>query len=116
MKAPPYHYRAELVRVVDGDTMILKIDMGFRLTATMPFRLVGINTPEMNTPEGKAARQWVIDWFAVNPDLEVLTLKDPEKYGRWLATIMPGEPGDGGERSSLNDQLVTAGLAEHYMV
>lgn len=107
-----YSYRAKLVRVTDGDTVVLEIDIGFRMRATMPIRLVGINTPEMNTPAGKSTRQWVIDWFSEHPAIVVLTRKDPEKYGRWLGVVLP----EGGtDDQSLNHQLLTAGLAEPFM-
>lgn len=106
----PYTYRAELVRVTDGDTVVLTVDIGFRLTATMPFRLAAINCPEMSTPEGRVARAWAVQWFIVNPTFAVETAKDPEKYGRWLGTIRPPSG------ASLNEALVTAGMAKPYMV
>lgn len=96
-----YVYRCSLVRVVDADTVIVTIDLGFRLTATMPVRLYGINAPELKTAEGKAARAWVIDWFAEHTDLQIETQKDPEKFGRWLGTISPLAGG-----KALNDELV----------
>jgi micrococcal nuclease len=109
MTPTPYTYAATLVRVIDGDTAVLDIDLGFRLRATMPFRLLGINTPEMNTPEGRAARLWAVDWFQRHPNITAETAKDPEKYGRWLAVIRP----DSG--ASLNEALVGVGLAWPYM-
>lgn len=109
MVTTPYIYAAQLVRVTDGDTMVLDIDLGFRLRATMPIRLLGVNTPEMSTPEGHAARDWAIEWFAQHPDLHVATAKDPEKYGRWLGVVQPRSG------PSLNEALLTAGMAVPYM-
>lgn len=109
VQATPYAYAATLVRVIDGDTVVLTVDLGFRLTATMPFRLLGINTPEMSEPAGKVSRQWVLDWFAAHPVFRVDTAKDPEKYGRWLAVIRPLSG------ASLNEALVAAGMAVPYM-
>lgn len=109
MRATPYLYAASLVRVTDGDTVVLQVDLGFRLTATMPFRLLGINAPEMSVPAGRVSRQWVIDWFAANPVFTVATAKDPEKYGRWLGVIHPYSG------VSLNEALVGAGMAQPYM-
>lgn len=110
MQATPYLYAAHLVRVIDGDTVVLDIDLGFRLWATMPIRLLGINTPEMREAAGRVSRQWVIDWFEKNPQFQVATAKDPEKYGRWLGVIRPQSG------ASLNEALVTAGHAVPYMV
>lgn len=105
-----YDYACQLVRVTDGDTVVVDIDLGFRMRAIMPIRLLGIDTAEMSTVKGKATRQWVIEWFEAHPALRVMTLKDPEKYGRWLGIIHP-EDGDG---IPLNDALITAGLAAKY--
>lgn len=109
MQATPYSYAATLVRVTDGDTVILDVDLGFRLRSTLPFRLLGINAPEMSEPAGRVSREWVIDWFARNPTFRVDTAKDPEKYGRWLAVIRPLSG------ASLNEALVAAGMAVPYM-
>lgn len=110
MRSTPYLYAAQLVRVIDGDTVVLQIDLGFRLAATMPVRLLGINAPEMRTVEGPVARQWALDWFSAHPAFVVETAKDPEKYGRWLGVIRPPSG------ASLNEALVTAGMAVTYMV
>ena len=38
---------AKLVRVVDGDTIDLDIDLGFYIRITERVRLKGVNTPEI---------------------------------------------------------------------
>ena len=43
---PPYQYRAKVVRVVDGDTVILSVDLGFRVQHEISVRLARINAPE----------------------------------------------------------------------
>jgi micrococcal nuclease len=108
---PTYQYRATLERVIDGDTLVVHLDLGLRMTATVPLRLLGVNSPEMKTDAGKAARAWALDWLGRTAELLVTTEKDPEKYGRWLAIVQ--RPG-GGE--TLNDALVDAGMAAPYMV
>lgn len=104
-----YRYRCSLVRVVDADTVVVNIDLGFRLNATMPVRLTGLNAPELKTSAGKTARAWVIDWFVQHPDLMIETLKDPEKYGRWLGTISPANGG-----KALNTELIARSLAVEW--
>lgn len=110
MLETPYVYAAKLVKVTDGDTVVLEVDLGFRLKATMPIRLLGINAPEIRDLAGRLARQWVTDWFTANPSFTVATAKDPEKYGRWLGVIHPYSG------ASLNEALVAAGQAVPYMV
>ena len=42
-----YHYRARLLRVVDGDTIDVELDHGFeRMRSTRRLRLLGVDTPE----------------------------------------------------------------------
>lgn len=110
-------YPAKLIRVVDGDTVYLDVDLGFRVYGQFEFRLYGINCPEMNTPEGKAAKQFVIDWFSnsnIQGVVQVQSYKDPEKFGRWLGYILPPVeyPASVG---SLNQLLVDSGHAVVYL-
>mgnify|MGYP000163561762 CR=1 FL=1 len=42
-----YDYRVtDVIRVIDGDTVDLRIDIGFHLSAALRFRLLSIDTPE----------------------------------------------------------------------
>ncbi len=110
-----YDYAATVLKVVDGDTIHFKIDQGLDDETKMSVRLYGVNAPEMSTPEGQAARQFVIEWLYKNMDptterVRVYTYKDRrEKYGRYLADVYPWKVGGG---QSLSDALVAAGHAE----
>jgi len=44
-----YRYRAELDRVVDGDTLDVVIDLGFYIRIKERIRLEGVDTPELGT-------------------------------------------------------------------
>lgn len=104
-----YSYRATLAKVVDADTLDVVIDLGFLVLTRQRVRLLGINTPEKNTNEGKAAIAWVNEWFDEH-GLEVIvtTQRDKrEKYGRYLATLTAGT-------TDLNQALVDAGHARPY--
>lgn len=101
-----YSYRAAVVRVIDGDTVRLRVDVGFFLTFEQNFRLRGINAPEMSTPGGPPAQSelerilqgrkvWAIDTFKI------------DKYGRWLVDIW-WEPG------TVNQMMVDRGFAAPY--
>jgi micrococcal nuclease len=87
-----YIYKAELVRVVDGDTVDLNIDLGFDTFRKERFRLYGIDAPEMRTEAGKAARAWL--WEALQPleaiyvqTIQLETKAKRDKYGRFLAVL-----------------------------
>lgn len=105
---PTYTYRAVITHQVDGDTVGATLDLGLRLSAEVPVRLYGINCPEHDTPAGKAAAAFTADWCARHSDIVIVTQKNPEKYGRWLGTLVAAD----GE--NLNDELVAAGHALAY--
>ena len=89
-----YEYWAEVVRVVDGDTIILDVDVGFRLRTTQPFRLLGVNCPE---PRGESAERGKFCTAFVERTLKdhednfvpvrISTYKSPDSFGRWLASL-----------------------------
>ena len=87
-----YIYKAELVRVVDGDTVELMIDLGFSQFTRQTMRLYGIDAPEMRTKEGKEAKAWL--WEALQPletiyvqTIQLSTKAKRDKYGRFLAVL-----------------------------
>jgi endonuclease YncB( thermonuclease family) len=46
MTDPRYHYRCRLIHALDGDTVLLEVELGFHLTYEVTTRLAGINAPE----------------------------------------------------------------------
>ncbi len=101
-----YKYNAELIKVIDGDTIKLKVDCGFRLTYTDNFRLARINAPEVRGDEreqGLKAKVFVINEFSQSRFCTVETIKHG-KY-RWVAEITLA---DG---TNLSDRLVENGHA-----
>lgn len=106
-------YRARLVRVIDGDTLDLVIDAGFRSTREERVRLLGVNTPEVKgatRQAGVAARTFVEDWLSRVAEgdewpLIVQTHKG-DAFGRYLARLWRRSDG-----ACLNDTLLMAGHA-----
>lgn len=97
-------YRAKVIRVVDGDTVRLSVDVGFRMRFEDSFRLYGIDAPEgKSTP----AAAYLSNRLAPGQEITVATYK-PDKYGRWLCDLITDD-GD-----LLNMELVRAGLAVPY--
>jgi micrococcal nuclease len=87
-----YIYKAELIRVVDGDTVDLVIDLGFDTLRKERFRLYGIDAPEMNTAEGKEAKAWLREVLQPLEAIYIETLQHKtkakrDKYGRFLAVL-----------------------------
>ncbi len=100
-----YKYRAEIVRVVDGDTVDAEVDLGFDVKLSARFRMQGINAPEKNTQEGKKSLERLAELLPVGSQVVVQTTKDKrEKYGRYLGTFLVAG-------KSVNQQLVDEGFA-----
>lgn len=105
MVAPAYVYRAEVVRVIDGDTYVLRIDCGFHIFAVLTIRLLHIDCYEHDTDLGKQATKFVTDILTGQP-LLARTHKDEQTFARYLADIwLPN--GD-----LLSDVLKQAGFAK----
>lgn len=84
-----FQYAAAVVRIVDGDTLYLDIDLGFFIRMTIDVRLKGINTPELrgaSREAGLAAKAFVANALPVGSLVVVKTYKQ-EKYGRYLADV-----------------------------
>lgn len=89
-----YEYdKVKLVRVVDGDTYYLEVDMGFNVKTTASFRLRGVDTPETWRPKseeelkkGQKATAFVIDHFAKATNIKIKSYK-AGIYARWEADV-----------------------------
>ena len=111
---PNYVYRAAFRSAYDADTIRLDVDAGFGIVLTnQPFRLMGINAPEMRGPEreaGKRARDFLRE-YVKGKALTVQTFKSSNKgkYGRWLAVLYADDV-------NVNQLLVREGHATPFMV
>ena len=79
-------YKAYLDRVVDGDTLHVTLDLGFKIEHKEILRLAKINAPEMSEDEGKksaAALQEILK------DVKFLIVKTnkTDVYGRYVADV-----------------------------
>lgn len=109
---PLYRYSAKLIRVIDGDTVVLEIDLGFRCRIhDQHVRLLGLDTPELHGPDalkGIAAQMFTTTWFRSSATVYIESYRDQEQdsFGRILARVFrEGDP------VSLNDALLVAGKA-----
>lgn len=98
-----FHYRARLLRVVDGDTIDVMLDLGFQTHCSQRLRLLRVDTPERGQPghhEATAITGHLLDTAA---EIVVRTVKK-DSFGRWLAEVWA----DG---ASVNDALIARGWA-----
>jgi endonuclease YncB( thermonuclease family) len=80
---------ATVLRIVDGDTISLRLDLGWRITLEANARVIGINAPEMSTPEGQDAKRFAADHLPVGAQVTFVS-KQLDKYGRPLGSISYG--------------------------
>lgn len=126
---PQYTWKVLSYRIHDGDTVIATcdrcawrrkdVDLGFhdyvqggRFVSVKSIRLLGINAPELATPEGIAATRYL--GYLLDPvpagALTVATHLDQlDKYGRLLGVFWGP-----GQTTSFNDQMIAAGQAVPY--
>jgi micrococcal nuclease len=78
-------YYGQVVRVIDGDTFEILVELGFKVTQKFTVRLDGIDTPEKNTEEGKSAKEYVKN--LIEGKSVILTDAGSEKYGRARAKV-----------------------------
>lgn len=90
-----YHYKANVVRVIDGDTIEVDCDVGFCLSQTMRLRLLGIDAAELRTKDpvervmGRAAKEALV--VLLEGRDVVLRTEKADSFGRYLADVWLGE-------------------------
>lgn len=77
---------ATIVRVVDADTFLISLDLGWHITLETRCRIAGINAPELHTDDGDAARAWAVAALPLGTEV-TFTSHSLDKYGRPLGSI-----------------------------
>lgn len=85
-------YPIEIVRAVDGDTVVANVSLGFGAELrNVHVRLANANAPERSSGEpGRAATAWMISHAVGKPGLLVTGKSERDKYGRALGVIRVG--------------------------
>ena len=112
----------KIVKVLDGDTIDVLIDLGFDLFKKERVRIAGVDTPEKRTRdlEEKALGIDATNWMkkkledTIAGDGDELTIRTElvggtGKYGRLLGWLYINE-----DAISLNEQMITEGYAWAY--
>ena len=116
-----HEYRVKIVKVVDGDTVDVDIDLGFGIwMKNERVRLFGIDTPESRTRDleekkyGKAAKAYLID--KLNAGTPILkTFKDGVgKYGRILGEFWVEEVSEESENITVKTNINQLMIEEHH--
>ena len=117
-----YEYRCKILRVVDGDTVDVDIDLGFGVWLHKErIRLYGIDTPESRTRDleekryGNMAKELDKSYMTVGSMQTLITEKDKSgKYGRILGKfkVLDIRPDRKNTSMILNDFMIE----KHYAV
>ena len=108
-----YLYNAELIRVIDGDTVDAWIDLGFDITIRRRIRLWGIDAPETRTldlrekAEGIEVKERLIEILTLNRGYFAVRSVGLDKYGRCLGEIYIRDV-------NINKQLLAEGIVDVY--
>jgi endonuclease YncB( thermonuclease family) len=110
----------DVLRVVDGDTIRVRVDCGFRVDARPTVRLTIVDTPERGQPGWLEAQDFVRDWLLApewllleRPIVRLnlrLTTYGKATFDRWLGDIYDASTGD-----TLSGALLQAGYARYQL-
>lgn len=113
-----YNYYATVTRVVDADTLVVSIDLGFNIRIEETLRLGRINAYETRLgkkttadmkKKGIEAKEFVEKLFENEKAIEIETTKDVKgKFGRYIAEVWYTLFS---KRINLNSELVQKGYA-----
>ena len=88
-----FTYLAAFIRIIDGDTYEVEVDLGFHIKTKMKIRLRGVNTPELKGNDklnGLKAKNFVTEIFFTGPGSKldaIIRTHKTDKYGRYVADV-----------------------------
>ena len=117
-----YEYNCKIVRVVDGDTVDVDIDLGFGMWMHKErIRLYGIDTPESRTRDlvekkfGYLAKDMVESFLPVGSIQTLVTVQDKAgKFGRILGKFKIYD-GKEDRQTTLNEWMIDNHYAVAYL-
>ena len=112
-------YKAYLERVVDGDTLHVTLDLGFKIKHREILRLAKIAAPELATEEGKKSFE-ALQGILKDVPFVVIKTNKTDIYGRYVADVFLGWKGEEDPQKVadagvyLNQQLLDLGVVGVY--
>jgi endonuclease YncB( thermonuclease family) len=83
---PTYIYRAKIERIIDADTFILMVDLGFYNYSAVKVRLRGFDAVEKNSPKGLDAMV-VAESLLRGGQITLQSFKDQHSFDRWVCDV-----------------------------
>ncbi|MCE9501569.1 MAG: thermonuclease family protein [Leptospira sp.] len=109
-----FTYKAFPERIVDGDTLLVTIDLGFKTSLMQRLRFRGIDSPEKGNRENEKVEKFILRRFRSVKFIVVKT-HGVDLYGRYLADVYFSEKEKEIEKvlergNFLNNELLESGL------
>ncbi|MGB3051731.1 MAG: DUF1016 N-terminal domain-containing protein [Polyangiales bacterium] len=108
---PSYLYKAEVRDVIDADTLLLDIDLGFEVIRRQSIRLARIDAPARDTLQGAAGRRFVRKQLAVARTVVVNTHKY-DIHRRYVGHVFYAFNNRGIEHTFLNGRYLNQELID----
>jgi len=109
-----FTYKAKVIRWVDGDTLLVEIDLGFYVQTTQKIRLARIDAPEMNNTvayrerQAKHARAVAKKNCPEEATVTITTTKqNRDQYARYIAEVTYND-------TNMSDYLIEKNVAKIY--
>ena len=112
-----WEYQINVLRVLDGDTVDARIDLGFKIHHNIRIRIYGLNTPETRTRDleekkaGLESKAALKEWIQ-NADRVILKSHGVGKFGRCLGELFVRMDDD--SQFSVTDRMIAEGLGKPY--
>ena len=109
MKKKYIYENAEVLRVIDGDTVILHVDLGFDTWKKVSVRLYGINAPEIKGESkelGFKSKEYLESLIPAGSFIKFHCIGQ-DKYGRWLGSLYKDD-------LDINKNMIENNMAVEY--
>lgn len=113
---PRYVYPpARAVRVIDADTLVVRLPLALDVLYDATLRLARIDGPELHGPEARdgAVARDTLAALVAGEDLYVETYKERRTFARYITEIWLS-PDENGDLGNLSDMLLKAGVVKPW--
>ncbi|WP_438712364.1 thermonuclease family protein [Aquimarina muelleri] len=107
-----YTYKAKVIKWIDGDTLLVEIDLGFYVQTTQKIRLARIDAPEMRSSVAYRERQAkharaVAKKFCPEESIVLITTtkQNKDQYARYIAEVTYND-------TNISDYLIAEDVAK----
>ncbi|MCB1174771.1 MAG: hypothetical protein KDK39_14470 [Leptospiraceae bacterium] len=107
-------YAARLDHVVDGDTIVVFIELGLGVRTRQILRLNAVNAAALTEPAGVQARDYLVEQIGDAGSVLLRTYKR-DKYARFVADVLVGRSGDSVDGMLANGLFLNQALLDQNL-